>query len=316
MNKEYSHSMPTWLRFCSFILSVLVVFLAFPTYAVSAKPVDKRCVILGAPNTACDKIGTIFNNGKGNKRKKGSGGNSFRIRLVNLRKYYLNNDRMKEHVENWCEGFLSIHKTSGTIKYIAIHVRSNRGKWHTVYKGKKQRFQLKTFKKYWKNSRYTDMIISVNGEHDRFEAIKAKADLYICISARRSVLAGLPPCYGRESRFLEKFTVSAKGQKKRTKTVTRKGITYTLVVSGTFQYDQGETGTRADAQHEQNDVPRFIRNNFLAINGSAPNATKSNLSSHVYEFHITGTGRPLTLHIKDSNYSDNAGFLTVKLYGP
>jgi hypothetical protein len=89
-----------------------------------------------------------------------------------------------------------------------------------------------------------------------------------------------------------------------------------LVVSGIFQYDQGETGTKADAQHEENDEPRFVRNNYLAINGSTPNATRGHLSSHTYEFRITGTGKPLTLHIADSNYSDNAGSLTVKLYGP
>jgi len=316
MNKGYSYLRKKWFRFYSLMLFIIFIFLAIPPAAISSNPVEQRCVILGPTNTACNNIGTIFNNGKGNGRSKNIGGNSLKIRLKELRKYYLINNRKKSNVEHWREAFLGFYKKTGNIKYIALHVRKKNGVWNLVYKGKPRNFQLAKFRKYWLKNSYTDIIISLNGAHERFEPIKAESDVFICVSARESVLVGLPPCNKQKRfRFLEQFSVSAMGQKIKSSTVTKKGFKYILVVTGIFQYDQGETGTKADAQHEENDEPRFVRYNWLSINGSTSNATKSNLPSHTYEFHITGTGAPLTLHIEDSNYSDNAGSLSVKLYG-
>lgn len=299
--------------FYSLMLSIIFIFLAIPPDAISFNPGEPRCVIFGPTDTGCYKIGTIFNKGEGNGRSKNIEGNSLRIKLKELRKYYYINNRKKGHVEHWREAFLGFHKKMGKIKYIALHVRKKNGAWNLIYKGKPRNFKLEKFRKYWVINNNTDIIISLNGAHERFEPIKAESDVFICVSERESVLLGLPPCYKR-FKLLEQITVSAMGQKIRSRTVTKKGFKYILVVTGIFQYDQGETGTKADAQHEENDEPRFVRYNWLAINGSTSNATKSNLPSHTYEFHITGTGAPLTLHIEDSNYSDNAGSLSVNLY--
>jgi hypothetical protein len=144
----------------------MVLFLVIPTSAVSSNSIDRRCIILGYPHTACNKIGTIYNDGKGKKRRKSIGGNSLRIKLNNLRKYYQKNERLKGHVESWSEGFLRVHKTSGNVKYIAMHVRSKNGKWALIYKGKNRRFLLKSFETYWVKSKYTDITSSVNGAHE------------------------------------------------------------------------------------------------------------------------------------------------------
>ncbi len=117
-------------------------------------------------------------------------------------------------------------------------------------------------------------------------------------------------------RYLEQLSVSAKGQKVRTRTVTQKGALYKIIASGVFQYDQGERGTKADSQHQENDEPRFVRENYLAIDERLLNADKSDLSQHTYEYNITGTGKSFSLYIKDSGYEDNAGSLNVRLYGP
>ncbi len=53
------------------------------------------------------------------------------------------------------------------------------------------------------------------------------------------------------------------------------GKKYRLIVTDTFQYDEGEKGTRADAQHEQNDDLQFTGRHFLAINGQLLDANKS-----------------------------------------
>lgn len=115
---------------------------------------------------------------------------------------------------------------------------------------------------------------------------------------------------------IETIVVYANGGKAKSQAILEKGVNYKIIVTGTFQYDEGERGTQADAQHEENDEPRFVRRNFLAINGSTQNASKGDLSNHTYEYIIHGNGQPLSLHIEDGGYSDNAGYLTVNLYGP
>jgi len=157
-------------------------------------------------------------------------------------------------------------------------------------------------------------VASINGANERFKPIKATASLYICITAPK-ILLGIPPC-GSSGGFIEKMSISAMGAKTRSKSVLRRGKHYRLIVSGLYQYDQGEIGTLADAEYEENDNRRFVRSRSLAINGSLAKPVKSNLASHSYEYSIIGSGAPIYLHIDDSNYRDNAGSLTAKLYGP
>jgi hypothetical protein len=126
---------------------------------------------LKAGRDTCYKMGILFNDGKGDRRRKGIGGNSFRIRLKELRKYYISDK----------EGKLVIKKTSGHIKYTSIHIRSTSGTWKLIYKGKSDFIRLKKFKKYWQDSRYNEIVVSINGAHEKFDPIKAKANINVCI---------------------------------------------------------------------------------------------------------------------------------------
>jgi hypothetical protein len=161
---------------------------------------QKRCldIILGVPRGVCHTIGSLYSNGKGDRHSKGVGGNSLRIKFSKLRKYYYDNERMKKSVESWHGASLNISQTKGTIKYISLHARTTKGVWRVIYKGKGTSFQLKKFKKFWSNSNYTDIIISINGASEKFEPIVAKADVKVCISARKSILLGIPPCRKRD----------------------------------------------------------------------------------------------------------------------
>ncbi len=114
--------------------------------------------------------------------------------------------------------------------------------------------------------------------------------------------------------WLEKLTVPANGDDVRSEKVLKQGEDYHLVASGVFQYDQGETGTQADAQHEENDDPKFVPRSFLSIDGITRKADKSYLEPHTYGYDIVGTGAPLILRIEDSGYDDNAGSLSIVLY--
>jgi len=57
-----------------------------------------RCldIILGVPSGICHKMGSVYSNGKGDRQSKGLGGNSLRIKLTKLQKYFEDNEKMKK----------------------------------------------------------------------------------------------------------------------------------------------------------------------------------------------------------------------------
>ena len=189
-------------KFTPWILTILFIVITIPSISYSAhylqtvpkKSSDQRCIIIGLPSTVCNIAGSIFNNGKGNSRRKKIGGNSLRVSLKNLQKYYLDNKRLKGYIENWHEASLRIHKKSGRIKHISIHARNKKGNWKLIYKGKRLAFPLNRFRKFWLDSNYTDLIISLNGAYERFDPVKATANVSICTTDATTGLLGLPPC--------------------------------------------------------------------------------------------------------------------------
>ena len=112
--------------------------------------------------------------------------------------------------------------------------------------------------------------------------------------------------------WTESITVSAKGEKISSTHVLEKGKEYILLASGTFQYDEGEAGTRADALHEENDNHVFTPRRFLSINGQLTGDPKK-VGDHSYRFTLNGNGKPVTFRIEDAGYDDNKGSLTVRL---
>jgi hypothetical protein len=112
------------------------------------------------------------------------------------------------------------------------------------------------------------------------------------------------------------YTVPADGTVIRTD-ILQDGTKYEIIASGIFQYDEGEEGTKADAQHYEDDNHKWQRRNFLAINGSTTDAAypknSKNSKQDKYCYYITGQGKAITLRISDDGYDDNKGNISVQI---
>lgn len=110
------------------------------------------------------KIAAVYTDGTGDAKTKKKGGNYITI--------------PSESVSSG--DVLKINPVSGTFKYVTLHARYNGGYWRTIYKGSEKNFSAdKYFESYKSDPNFTHIIVSVNGEHEKYDPVACTADIYI-----------------------------------------------------------------------------------------------------------------------------------------
>lgn len=96
----------------------------------------------------------------------------------------------------------------------------------------------------------------------------------------------------------------------------------TITGEGTNPFTGGVTGTRGDAfyyGYDENDASAQLYGGLLGlrVDSAKPGTIPNYVSSHVYQFLVTGTGSPIVFDFNDTDYSDNQNRnLVVTICGP
>ncbi|GAB4270457.1 MAG: hypothetical protein Kow0029_07210 [Candidatus Rifleibacteriota bacterium] len=107
------------------------------------------------------KLGSILNNGEGNNRNRGGG-------------TYCSIDLNKTGNKDLFE----IAVTSGTFKFVHIHLRNSRGIWFSVYNGTNRIFRIGDLLKGKRNA-FTHINICINGQHEKYLPVACTADIIL-----------------------------------------------------------------------------------------------------------------------------------------
>ena len=119
--------------------------------------------------------------------------------------------------------------------------------------------------------------------------------------------------------LLETISVPVNGSTVASTTVLQSGVEYVFEASGTFRIG-GPGDGRGDAEYFNFANPPASLGDFsgnvdigLSINGDDPDWGPYR-PDHVYEQMFTGLGAAVTASYADTNYSDNSGDLTLRIF--
>jgi hypothetical protein len=123
-----------------------------------------------------------------------------------------------------------------------------------------------------------------------------------------------------ETDFIETVTVNPNGVTVQSNNVLEEGANYLLKASGAFTYNSANAWADAEYYLLNGKVVKGDTEGSrdyvldVSINGLPVNDNWGEYNSeHTYSMEYTGTGQKLDFFIYDSVYSDNAGFITVKI---
>lgn len=115
----------------------------------------------------------------------------------------------------------------------------------------------------------------------------------------------------------ETLKIHADGSETYTRGITKEGCQYEIVIRGVYHYGFSRSRQRdpADAVYNYPIGKKLYRTDMLRISGAVVEPVQSDMNAHVYAFQVDGNGRRIDFRIKDSNYSDNIGYMEAKVTG-
>lgn len=119
-----------------------------------------------APGAACVKLGSIATDGTGNPQRYRTGGTYFGLPIGKITP----------------DAVVRIAMTAGPLRYVTLHTRFEGGIWRTAYQGADMSFPAAhpAFAACRAAKTCTTMVISINGAHERYEAVQSAADILLC----------------------------------------------------------------------------------------------------------------------------------------
>ena len=154
-------------RTACFIVSVLFLGVVILTAELPAAAADASTD--SQVNAAETVLATATNNGTG--RWKSGGGTTANLILKDLKD----------------DDVLNFRATGGNFGYVTIHGRTSRGSWSILYRGPARPMSVKEVLKN-QRSRYTHLIVQVNGEHERYQRRACQLDV-VKIAATSAAVA-------------------------------------------------------------------------------------------------------------------------------
>jgi len=118
--------------------------------------------VVATPATNATLIGKIYADGKGDNQTKSLGGRYCTADLTKLN----DND------------IIEIRITSGTLKFVHVHLRNSSGIWISKYDGMNTRFTVKELITNQRNL-YTHLVFNVNAKHEKYLPVACYADVWL-----------------------------------------------------------------------------------------------------------------------------------------